>query len=52
MEERDKLLYDMAFLEGQRVARCLCDVCPARTDVCQPVLIAGRDVLYRPGIEN
>lgn len=52
MNWRDARLYELAFAEGMRCARSRCDICPARAESGQPVLISGEDVLYRRGIEN
>ena len=51
-QERDRMLYWIAFREGEQFARRRCDVCPARVEDGQPALITARDLLLRNGIEN
>lgn len=50
--DAELLLYRNAYQDGVDAARSRCDICPARAEAGQPVLVSGSDLLLRHGIEN
>ena len=50
--DAELLLYRNALQDGVDAPRSRCDICPARAEAGQSVLVSGCDVLLRPGIEN